>query len=212
MHFKFQQLCPHVFQNQNLNSLVWNTSFEIQAEEKIMIHSISGKGKTSFIYYLLGLRNDYTGKIYIDGQETGSINTEQWTRINRSLFSTVFQDLQLFEKLSVKDNIALLPEFANNYNLNDAQGMLDTLDIGNKWEEKVGTLSFGQKQRVAIIRALMKPFDFLVCDEPFSHLDNENTSKCIKLIEKRLKEECAGIILSSLEESSAFSEIKILHL
>ena len=137
---------------------------------------------------------------------------EAFTEIRRKGISTVFQDLQLFDDLTVKENIAILPEFAFGYDLENAHKMLEDLDIIEKWEQKVGKLSFGQKQRVAIIRALMKPFDFLICDEPFSHLDKLNTMKCTALIEKRLKEEQAGLILLGLEEECSFTEIKTLQL
>ena len=68
-----------------------------------------------------------------------------------------------------------------------------------KYDERVETLSFGQKQRVAIIRSLCKPFELLVCDEPFSHLDEINKAKCVELIENRLKEASAGIVLTTLD-------------
>ena len=212
MHFKFQQLCPHVFQDQPMKSSIWNTDFEILKGERVLIHAISGKGKTSFIYYSLGLRNDYTGSLLINNQEVSQISTKEWTEMRRSCISTVFQDLQLFENLSVRENIALLPEFAKGFTLNDAMEMLKFLNISDKWDQKVKTLSFGQKQRVAIIRALMKPFDVLICDEPFSHLDRQNTIKCSELIERRLKEENAGLIISALEEDCSFSELKTIHL
>ncbi len=212
MHFKFQQLCPHVFQNQDLKSAIWNQDVEIKSGDKVLIHAISGTGKTSLIHYLLGLRQDYTGAIYIDNQELSRIEIEAFTQIRRIDISTVFQDLQLFENLSVKENILLLPEFAKGYDIEDAKEMLDVLDINDKWDQTVKTLSFGQKQRVAIIRALMKPFRFLICDEPFSHLDHQNSIKCTALIEKRLKEENAGLILLALERECTFENIKTLEL
>jgi len=212
MHFKFEQLCPHVFQNVVLNSSIWNKDVVITKDERILIHAISGSGKTSFIHYLLGLRNDYSGSILIDGKNINSIDMEAFTEIRRKGISTVFQDLQLFDDLTVKENIAILPEFAFGYDLENAHKMLEDLDIIEKWEQKVSKLSFGQKQRVAIIRALMKPFDFLICDEPFSHLDKLNTMKCTVLIEKRLKEEQAGLILLGLEEECSFTDIKTLQL
>ena len=212
MHFKFQQLCPHVFQEQEIESEVWNKSFEITSSEKVLIHAVSGKGKTSFIYYLLGLRDDYSGEIYLDNKLLSSLSVEDWTHIRSTQISCVFQDLQLFEKLSVKENFSMLPSLASSYDLQDAKNMLDTLDIAHKWESTVGTLSFGQKQRVALIRSLMKPFDLLVCDEPFSHLDSQNTEKCIGLIEKRLEEEQAGFIISALESIQDFPGLKTIHL
>ena len=212
MHFKFEQLCPHVFQHQKLKSAIWNQVVEIKDEDKVLIHAISGTGKTSFIHYLLGLRQDYTGTIFIDHKRLSEIQVEEFTQIRKHKISTVFQDLQLFENLSVEENIKLLPELAKGYQIEDAKMMLDELDISDKWEQSVKTLSFGQKQRVAIIRALMKPFEFLICDEPFSHLDEQNTIKCTKLIEKRLEEENAGLILLALQEECTFKELKIFEL
>jgi ABC-type lipoprotein export system ATPase subunit len=212
MHFRFQELCPHVFQDQEIESEVWNKNFEITSSEKVLIHAVSGKGKTSFIYYLLGLRDDYSGEIYLDNKLLSSLSVADWTRIRSTEISCVFQDLQLFEKLSVKENFSILPSLAPSYEMEDAKNMLDILDIAHKWESTVGDLSFGQKQRVALIRSLMKPFDLLVCDEPFSHLDSQNTEKCIGLIEKRLEEEQAGFILSALDSKQYFSGLKTIQL
>ena len=69
----------------------------------------------------------------------------------------------------------------------------------------------GQKQRVAIARALCKPFDLLICDEPFSHLDAMHKSKCIDLIERRLNEEKAGVLLTSLDGENQL-DLKSIHL
>ena len=56
----------------------------------------------------------------------------------------------------------------------------------------------GQQQRVAIIRALAQPFEWILLDEPFSHLDEENTQKCLTLIHQRCDEQRAGFILTTL--------------
>ena len=113
--------------------------------------------------------------------------------------SSIFQDLQLINHLSVAENIGLVPEYADGYNEALIRDMLRVVGIADKWNEKVKTLSFGQKQRVAIIRSLCKPFKLLLCDEPFSHLDEANTKLCRDLILKRLDEERAGIIITSLD-------------
>ena len=113
--------------------------------------------------------------------------------------TSIFQDLQLIEKLSVSENLSLIPKFAEGYDLSKAKKMLNFLGMEEKYDERVETLSFGQKQRVAIIRSLCKPFELLVCDEPFSHLDEINKAKCVELTENRLKEASAGIVLTTLD-------------
>ena len=212
MDLKFEQLCPNVFQDQVLESDLWKSSLQIKSTEQIMLHAPSGKGKTSFIYYLTGLRNDYTGTIFVDNNDIRTLTMNQWTNLRRTKFSVVYQDLQLFEQLTVKENISMLPEFAEGYSLESARELLEYLGIEEKWESKTGMLSFGQKQRLALVRSLMKPFDLLICDEPFSHLDLSNTSKCIELIQRRVKEENAGFIISCLDDIKPFDRINTIHL
>jgi putative ABC transport system ATP-binding protein len=212
MNLIFEQLCPNVFQDQILESELWNSSVQIKPNEQVMLHAPSGRGKTSFIYYLTGLRNDYEGSIYINDRNIRTFTMNEWTVLRRTKLSVVYQDLQLFDQLTVKDNISMLPELATGYELENAHELLVYLGIGEKWESKTGVLSFGQKQRVALVRSLMKPFDLLVCDEPFSHLDAGNTAKCIDLIQRRVKEENAGLIISCLDQSELFDEAKTIHL
>ena len=212
MHLRFENLCPNIFMDQPLNSQIWNTSFEIKTQDRLLLYAPSGRGKTSLIYFLVGLRADYVGDIFVNDRNIKSLSIADWTEIRRLKFSMVYQDLQLFERLTVKENIAMLPEFAENFDLDTAKELLHFLGIGEKWESITGTLSFGQKQRVAIVRSVMKPFQFLICDEPFSHLDSKNTTKCIQLIERRINEENAGLIISGLEDHSMSHGIKTIHL
>ena len=212
MDLIFEQLCPNVFHDQILESELWNSSVQIKPTEQLMIPAPSGRGKTSFIYYLTGLRNDYSGTIFINDKDIRTLTMSQWTDLRRTKLSVVYQDLQLFDQLTVKDNISMLPQFAQGYELESAHELLIDLGIGEKWDSKTGVLSFGQKQRLALVRSLMKPFDLLICDEPFSHLDVVNTSKCIDLIQRRVKEENAGVIISCLDDIKPFDRINTIHL
>ena len=65
-------------------------------------------------------------------------------------------------------------------------------------DQPVETLSFGQRQRIALLRSLRKPFDLLLLDEPFSHLDEENTERACRLIAETIERNKATLILSSL--------------
>lgn len=76
--------------------------------------------------------------------------------------------------------------------------MFDLLGIGNKKDSLVEKMSWGQQQRVALIRCLCQPFDFLVLDEPISHLDDENASIAAVLLQREASQQGAGIIATSI--------------
>mgnify|MGYP003983354969 CR=1 FL=1 len=113
--------------------------------------------------------------------------------------------------------------FAANYIL-DATGFLlnrdellpkelrQKLDISNFKDKLCQQLSLGQKQRTAIVRALLQPFDWIFLDEPFSHLDKENKEKASQLIQQITKEENAGLIVTSLGEDHSFKNLELLQL
>ena len=211
MKIQFKYVCPHIFDDLTLKSDLWNSDFTFQSGKRYQLRGPSGRGKTSFFSYLLGIRKDYKGEVFINNRNVLEITIDEWVELRSEKISCVYQDLQLIEKLSVSDNVSLIPKFARGYGLHEAKDMLSRLGMSSKWNDKVETLSFGQKQRLSIVRALCKPFNLLVCDEPFSHLDEMHKDKSVALIESRLNEEKAGILLSSLDGENQL-DLKSIHL
>ena len=82
--------------------------------------------------------------------------------------------------------------------------------MSHKTDAKADTLSYGERQRIAIIRALMQPFNWLLLDEPFSHLDNNNRQKAIELIEETVHTRKAGMILADLNANTHFAYTQTL--
>lgn len=184
---------------------IWGNFVELEHGKKIVLNASSGKGKSTFTTSVCGIRNDYTGKILYDGQDLKSYSPEDWAEIRQKKVSVVFQDLQLFPKLTVEENLLLKNSLTNTYSASDIKQMLDHLGIADKWGQQAGLLSMGQQQRVAIIRALVQPYSWLIMDEPFSHLDKENTRLCLELIDKRTTEQGAGFVLTTLGDYHDFN-------
>lgn len=183
---------------------IWGNDVVLEPGKKIMLNAASGKGKSTFTFTTLGIRFDYDGTILFDNKDIRTISTDEWTELRRSTLSVVFQDLQLFPSLTVKENLLLKNSLTNTYTEAELLQQLEYLGIGDKWNQKCGLLSMGQQQRVAIIRALAQPFKWLIMDEPFSHLDEENTQLCLQLIEKRATELNAGFVLTTLGDDYQF--------
>ncbi|TNE55385.1 MAG: ATP-binding cassette domain-containing protein [Bacteroidetes bacterium] len=183
---------------------IWGRRIELEQGRKIMLNASSGKGKSTFTHTLFGLRKDFSGQLLFDGQDTAAYGFEDWTKIRREGIAVLFQDLQLFPELTVRENLQLKNQLSQTYTEEELREQLDFLGIADKWDQACGLLSMGQQQRVAIIRSLIQKFDWLILDEPFSHLDRENASKCLEMINKRCDELRAGFVLTTLGDDYGF--------
>lgn len=184
---------------------VWAQEQTIQPGEKIFFRAPSGKGKSTFMHILYGLRDDYSGRASWAGHDVRTQNDDQWAALRSKDISIVFQDLRLFGDLTVEENIGIKQALTQTVTLEQAQEWLRMLGLEGKWQQKAETLSYGERQRVAIIRSLLQPFQWLLLDEPFSHLDQENTQKAASLIQSRVAANGAGMLVVDLEDNEWFT-------
>lgn len=183
---------------------IWGQYIELNEGQRIMLNASSGKGKSTFTTTTIGLRKDYSGEILYNSQNISTFSPNEWALIRQSTVSVVFQDLQLFPKFTVKENLLVKNQLTNTFSEMEIIQMLDALEIGDKWTQPCGLLSMGQQQRVAIIRALIQPYKWLIMDEPFSHLDVDNTKRCLQMIHDRTVQQNAGFVLTTLGEDHGY--------
>jgi ABC-type lipoprotein export system ATPase subunit len=199
MNITLQHILPHPLASiQHSPQSIWGNEIELKSGTHVMLNASSGKGKSTFTNTLFGLRQDYDGKLLFDGRDARELNASEWTDLRMRKLSVVFQDLQLFPKLTVRENLVLKNALTDAYTEAELQQLLESFGIGDKWNQSCGLLSMGQQQRVAILRALAQPYEWLILDEPFSHLDSENARICLEAIEKRTRQLGAGFVLTTL--------------
>jgi putative ABC transport system ATP-binding protein len=182
----------------------WKKRTEINAAKRYLVEAPSGTGKTTLVSMIYGIRHDYNGTISFDGKDIRTLSAEAWAVLRRETFSAVFQDLRLFPQLSALQNIRIKNDLKNTLSDDAIKTMAEQLGIGHRMDQPCGKLSLGQQQRVAIIRALAQPFRFLLLDEPFSHLDEENTKKARLMIAETCAKNSAGLLLTSLAPVQLF--------
>ena len=185
-------------------SEIWGREVTFAKGKNTLVTAVSGVGKSSLLSYMFGERCDFSGLITYDGQPLGSVKTKRWSDIRSRHISYVFQGLRLFSDLTALENILIKNRLTQQKTEAEIHSMLDSIGLADKKQEKAARLSFGQLQRVAIIRALCQPFDFLFLDEPFSHLDEANIGIASLLIEQELRSRNAGLILCSLGQEYNF--------
>jgi ABC-type lipoprotein export system ATPase subunit len=184
---------------------IWFNDISFRKGENYLISAFSGQGKSSFLSFIFGERVDYTGDIYFDNREIKTLKKADWQNIRQKNISCVFQGLRLFSELTALENILLKNKITEHKSHKEIDRMIEQSGLNDKKNEKTGRLSFGQQQRIAIIRALCQPFDFILLDEPFSHLDERNIEIMTELITIELKHRNAGMFLCSLGSGYHFN-------
>jgi ABC-type lipoprotein export system ATPase subunit len=185
-------------------SEIWCKEVHFKKGDYTLVSATSGAGKSSLLSFLFGERKDYQGNILFDEQEINIFRAKDWHDIRKNRISFVFQGLRLFPELTAFENIVIKNRLTNFKTSGEIRHLLECTGLGDKENEKTACLSYGQQQRIAIIRALCQPFDFLLLDEPFSHLDEANIVILSNIILQELQNRHAGMILCSLGPDYSF--------
>ena len=194
-----QQTLPQAFAGRDsIVSDVWLQQIELQRGQSILIEASSGSGKSSLCSYIYGYRDDYQGIIGFDGKNIRSLGMNEWTEIRKKSISMLFQELRLFAELTAWENVQIKNSLTGFKSKNEIKEWFEKLDIADKIQSPVGRISFGQLQRVALIRALCQPFDFIFLDEPTSHLDDTNADIMASLLQEEATRQEAGVIVTSI--------------
>ena len=199
-----RSLLPKVFSGMEdtekiRSSQIWGEqSFVIRRGCRICIQAESGSGKSSLLSFIFGLRNDYNGERLFDGTDIKTISVPQWCDIRTSTISLLPQDMGLFPELTVAQNIELKNNRTGHKSGVQIEELLERLGIAGKRDVAVGKLSIGQMQRVALVRAVCQPFDFIFLDEPVSHLDARNNRIVADIVGEEADRQGAGIIATSV--------------
>lgn len=194
-----QQTLPNVFADRNrIDSELWHHDLRFERGRHYLVEAASGTGKSSLCSYLYGYRDDYQGLILFDEENIRQFTTNQWTDLRRRHLSLLFQELRIFPELTVLENIRLKNRLTGHKTEKEIKQMIEALGLTDKLHERMLTLSYGQQQRVAFVRALCQPFDFILLDEPISHLDATNARIMTDMLLAEAEKQGAGIITTSI--------------
>lgn len=200
---KLTNVTPNVFVGsppEGGPSDVWGVELVFEKGKSYLIEAASGRGKSSFCAYLFALRYDYQGKIeWLDEKDCPLLLDEQIIdQLRCRGIGMMFQEHRLFPELTALENVLLKNSLTNFATEEEICQMLSQLGLANKLNVPCAKLSFGQQQRVAFVRLLCQPADFLFLDEPVSHLDMENAEIMSEMLRNYQAKSRAGIIITSI--------------
>ena len=190
---------PEVFAGRDgIVSDVWHRQTVFQKGKKYLVEAASGTGKSSLCSYIYGYRRDYQGIISFDGENIRKFSVARWVDLRKRSLGMLFQELRLFDELTAWENVQLKNRLTGFRSRKRVKEWFEELGIADKWDQKTGRMSFGQQQRVAFVRTLCQPLDFILLDEPVSHLDDGNARVMARILTEAAAEQGAGIIVTSI--------------
>ena len=160
-----------------------NVSFSVHKGDFVAITGPSGSGKSTLLHILGGVDEPTAGKVYVDGKDVYSQNSEQLAVFRRRQVGLIYQFYNLIPVLDVRENITLpLLLDGRKVNAEYYNELLNTLDLKEREKHLPNQLSGGQQQRVSIGRALINTPAIMLADEPTGNLDSKNSREIIDLL------------------------------
>lgn len=210
---ELQQTLPEVFAGRDsIVSDIWHKQVALQRGKTYLIEAASGTGKSSLCSFIYGYRRDYQGIICFDGENIRNYSVSQWVAVRKHSISMLFQELRLFGELTAWENVQLKNTLTGYADKKQIRQWFEALGISDKWNERIDKMSFGQQQRVAFIRTLCQPFDFIFLDEPISHLDDGNSRIMSEILIEETKKQGAGIVVTSIGKHLPLNYDRIISL
>ncbi|MES2953579.1 MAG: cell division ATP-binding protein FtsE [Patescibacteria group bacterium] len=163
-----------------------SVSFPIEEGEFVSIVGHSGAGKTTLLKLLLAEEKPSTGTVFYESQNVHELKSRGMTDYRRKI-GAIFQDFRLLSGRTAYENIAFAMEAAGKHDKEIEASVPDVLELvglENKIWNFPGELSGGEKQRLAIARAIINQPDLIIADEPTGNLDPLNTHEIVDILQK----------------------------
>ena len=195
--------------------IINNTSLTIGDTGLVAILGQSGSGKTTLLNAIGGLDKINSGKIYINGNKITKRRTNTVDKIRNINIGYIFQDYKLIENMTVFENIAISLKMNGIKNKKEIEKrvnyVLEAVNMYRYRNRPAGMLSGGEKQRIAIARAIVKNPSIVIADEPTGNLDSKNSLEIMNII-KAISKEKLVILVTHEVELAKFYATRILEI
>ena len=199
----------------NQTIILNQADFKVNKGDKILISGENGIGKTSLLKILATYDLDFEGTYLINGKDVQDMSEGELSKIRNEMFGFIFQDYFLLEDESTKYNIEIPLLYSKKYKSSEKKErfdkLIDEFELNKKLRQAVKTMSGGERQKVAICRAVINDPEILILDEPTAALNPRFKEKFYEYIFTNIKDETTLILVSHdtrYFDSKIFKEYK----
>lgn len=179
------------------NTILSELNFSLDNGSHLIISGPSGSGKSTLINLMSGLYRPTSGHVSFESNDYSKLTDKDIDEMRAKNFGLIFQRLHLIKHLTVEQNILL---GFNKIKLPNIEKLIEDIGLTLKKKQLAKDLSFGESQRVAIARGVINNPKIIFADEPTSSLDDENTTRVLKLISAQANKNKSSIVISTHDE------------
>ena len=183
-----------------------NVSFSLGDKGFVFIVGKSGSGKTTLLSIIGGLDNLTAGDVEFNGNSFATFKERDFVDYRNSMIGYIFQDFHLIDELTIFENIKLALDLQRQNDDEGVKRILDKVGLSGYENRYPKELSGGEKQRIAIARALIKNPRIILADEPTGNLDSKTTAQIMTLLKELSKETLVLIVSHSLSDAREYAD------
>jgi len=196
-HLQLEELTKHYKQGKNVIRALDGVTLDIEDGEFVAVVGRSGSGKTTMLDMLGLLLRPTSGRLLLDGTDTGKLGDSDLARLRGNKVGFVFQEYNLLPTLSVLENVMLPLRYVRDGKdgRKRAEDLLARVDLSDRIRHKATELSGGQQQRVAIARSMVNRPSLILLDEPTGAVDTETAQQLVALLKSLNEQDRVTIVV-----------------
>lgn len=208
MEVVLENISKSYYHKKNEIEIIQEFSHKFKSGNLYLIKGQSGRGKTTLLTMIALLQKQDKGEIFFDNTAISSLSSNKKAKIRNEKIGIIFQDYNLFNELTVLDNVMMADMLCSKnprknapYIEKRAKECIELLGLTKRMGVPAKFLSGGEQQRTSIARAIIKTPELLICDEPVSNLDSSNTGRIVEFMDDFCHQKNGIAIVSSHEQS-----------
>ena len=197
-----------IYKSRNKEKFVAIDNITINLDDNgfVFIIGKSGSGKTTLLSLIGGLDNITSGDVIINGNSFSKFKYKDFINYRNQMIGYIFQDFHLIDDLTIEENIAISLDLQNIKITNEIENALKSVDLEGYGKRYPKELSGGEKQRIAIARALVKDPKIILADEPTGNLDSKTTTQILNLLKELSKDRLVLMVSHNLMDANNYAD------